>query len=178
MGRKSKAEQFGLKEIIAEKWDGGKNTIVFVTEEVNTWLVDNGYKVMISREGIRRTIKTHEEGVADTKKSIETAKAMAELLKDYPATEASEAMLMQIASLITQDLRNIDSINFIDPADMVHAAAKIATSQLKLSHYRTRAIAELEKAKNKIKKELQDAIQNDPRLLERLIKIVDTAKVA
>ncbi|MGF7110483.1 virulence-associated protein VagC, partial [Treponema pedis] len=92
MGVKSKAEQNGLVELIIDKWDGGKNTIVYVTEEVNKKIKELGLKVTISREGIRRVIKSHKEEIEDTQKAIDAAKAMAEVLKDYPGTEMSEAV--------------------------------------------------------------------------------------
>jgi hypothetical protein len=178
MGRKGKIEEAGLVELVAEKWDGGKKTIVYVTDEVNSWLEANGFKLTVSREAIRRVIKDHEEQVAETRKAVDAAKAMAEVLKDYPATEASEAVLMQMSHLIAKDLQTIDSLEFTDPIDLATAATKIADSQMKLSNYRTKAIAALDKAKSKIKQELQRAIQADPELLERLYKIVDEAKVA
>ncbi len=177
MGQKSKADQLGLKEIIAEKWDGGKKTIVFVTDEVNDYLQKNGYKVTISREGIRRAIRAYEDEVADVRKGIDIAKAMAEVFKDHPGTEASEAMLMQLSHLVTKELRSIESINFEDPSDMIHAAAKLAESQMKLSNYRTKAVTAFKKAQDKLKEELQKAIQSDPELLERLCMIVDSIEV-
>jgi Fe2+ or Zn2+ uptake regulation protein len=177
MGRKGKVEELGLQDLIAEKWDGGKKTIVWVTAETNQWLQENGYKVTISREGIRRAIKTHEEQIDDARRSMEAAKTMAEVLKDYPATEASEAMLMKLGSLISTDLRTIDSINFEDPVDMIQAASKLAETQMKLSNYRTKAIDALEKAKRRIKEELQKSIQSDPELLDRLCSIVDSVEV-
>ena len=42
MGRKAKATENGLVELIVDKWDGGKNTIVYVTEEVNKILEEKG----------------------------------------------------------------------------------------------------------------------------------------
>jgi hypothetical protein len=178
MGQKSKAAQYGLKEIIAEKYDGGKKTIVWVTEEVNNWLLQNGYKITVSREAIRRTIRSYEDEIADVRKGVEISKAMAEVFKDHHGTEQSEAMLMYLSQLITKELRNIESINFDDPAEMISATAKLTMAQAKLSQYRTQAIKALDKAKEKIKAELQSAITRDPDLLERLCKIVDDVKVA
>ncbi|QEJ96626.1 phage protein Gp27 family protein [Treponema phagedenis] len=177
MGAKSKAEEHGLVELIIEKWEGGKNTIVYVTEEVNKKIQELGLKVTLSREGIRRVIKSHKEEIEDAKKAIESAKAMAEVLKDYPGTEASEAVLMQMTSLISKDLRTIDSLEFEDPKELLLTTARIAEAQLKLSNYRTKAIKALEKAKSEIKKELQNAIKNDPELLQKLCAIVDKAEV-
>jgi hypothetical protein len=178
MGQKSKADQYGLKEIIAEKWDGGKKTIIFVTEETNKWLKQNGYKITVSREAIRRAVRSYEDEIADVRKGVEISKDMAEVFKDHPGTEQSEAMLMYLSQLITKELRNIESINFEDPAEMIHATAKLTMAQAKLSQYRTQAVKALDKAKKKIKAELQSAIRHDPELLERLCKIVDNAKVA
>jgi hypothetical protein len=178
MGAKSKAEEYGLKELIAEKWDGGKKTIVFVTAEVNDWLKQNGLKITVSREAVRHAIRNYEDEIADVRKGVEAARAMAEVFKDHPGTEISEAMLMHLAQLVTKDLRNIESFNFEDPAEIILSATKLATAQAKLSQYRTQAIKALDKAKGKIKAELQQAIQHDSELLGRLCKIVDDVKVA
>jgi hypothetical protein len=148
-----------------------------VTAKVNEWLQQNGYKLAVSREAIRRVVRDHESQIAETRKAIDTAKAMAEVLKDYPATEASEAVLMQISNLVAKDISSIDALQFDDPSDLVFAYAKIADTQLKLSNYRTKAVNALEKAKKKIKDELKKAIQSDAELLERLYKIVDEVKV-
>jgi hypothetical protein len=177
MGQKSKADQYGLKEIIAEKWDGGKKTIVYVTEEVNQWLHQNGYKITVSREAVRHAIRNYEDEIADVRRGVEISKAMAEVFKDHPGTEQSEAMLMYLSQLITKELRNIESINFEDPAEMIHATAKLTLAQAKLSQYRTQAVKALDRAKEKIKAELQLAIQHDPELLGRLCAIVDETKV-
>jgi len=177
MGQKSKADQFGLKELIAEKWDGGKKTIVYVTEEVNEYLKQNGFRLTVSREAIRRAVRSYEDEIADVRKGVEISKAMAEVLKDHPGTEQSEAMLMYMSGLITKDLRNIESINIEDPVELIHASAKLATAHAKLAQFRSQAVKALDKAKSQLKAELQKAIQHDSELLERLCKIVDEAKV-
>jgi len=178
MGQKSKADQYGLKELIAEKWDGGKKTIVYVTEEVNDWLKENGYKITVSREAIRRAVRSYEDQIADVRKSIEASKAIAEVFKDHPGTEQAEAMLVYIQQLINNDLQNIQSLSFETPGDLVHSLTEVAKAQVKLSQYRTQAVKALDKAKKEIKAELQNAITHDPDLLDRLYKILDNAKVA
>jgi hypothetical protein len=177
MGAKSKAEEYGLKELIAEKWDGGKKTIVYVTEEVNDWLRENGYKITVSREAVRRAVRSYEDEIADVRKGVEAAKALAEVFKDHPGTEVSEAALMHLSQLIFKDLRSVESINIEDPRDLIHGAAELATAQAKLSQYRTQAVKALDKAKDKIRAELRAAVRHDPELLERLCKIVDDVKV-
>ena len=178
MGQKSKAAQYGLKELIAEKWDGGKNTVVYVTEELNKWLTANGYKITISREAVRHAIRNYEDEIADVRKGVEISKAMAEVFKDHPGTEQSEAMLMYMAQLINKDLRTIESFNFENPVDLIHSLTEVTKAQTKLSQYRAQAVKSLDKAKKEIKTELQKTIMHDPDLLERLCKIVDSAKVA
>ncbi|WP_252723024.1 hypothetical protein [Treponema phagedenis] len=84
---------------------------------------------------------------------------------------------MQMTSLISKDLRTIDSLEFEDPKELLLTTARIAEAQLKLSNYRTKAAKALEKAKGEIKKELQNAIKNDPELLQKLCAIVDKAEV-
>ena len=177
MGQKSKANQFGLKEIIAKHWDGGKNTIVFVTEKVNEQLKRDGLTITISREAIRRSIRSYEDEITDIRKSVEMSKAIAEVFKDHPGTEQSEAMLIYLQQLISKEIRTYESINFEDPAEMIIATTKLTNAQAKLSQYRTNAVKALDKAKSQLKDELQKAIQYDSELLERLCKIVDDAKV-
>ena len=177
MGQKSKADQFGLKEIIAKHWDGGKKTIVFVTDKVNEQLKQDGLTITVSREAIRRAVRSYEDEIADVRKSVEISKQMAEVLKDHPGTEQSEAILMTISGLIAKDLRSIESINIDDPVELVQASAKIATAHAKLAQFRSQAVKALDKAKAQLKDELQKVIQHDPELLERLCKIVDDAKV-
>lgn len=177
MGNKGKAEANGLVELIVEKWDGGKNTIVYVTEEVNRALEERGMKVTFSRESIRRVIKSHEEEIQDTKKAIEAAKAMAEVLQDHPGTEIAESMVMHLSTLIAKDIRTVDSLEFENPVEMCQSATRLAETQIKLSQYRTQAVKALDKAKKQLKAELQKEIQNDPELLQRLCDIVDKAEV-
>ncbi|MCL2762203.1 MAG: DUF3486 family protein [Treponema sp.] len=177
MGQKSKADQYGLKEIIAKKWDGGKKTIVYVTEEVNEYLKKNGYQITVSREAIRRAVRSYEDQVADVRKNMETAKAIAEVFKDHPGTEISEAMLQYIAQLLNKEVQSIESLSFEDPTELVLSAAKLTQAQARLAQFRTQAVKALDRAKAQLKAELQKAIQHDPELLERLCKIVDDAKV-
>jgi len=177
MGRKSKADEHGLKEIIAKHWDGGKKTIVFVTEKVNEQLKRDGLKITVSREAIRRVIRSQEDEIADIRKSVEMSKAIAEVFKDHPGTEQAEAMLIYLQELLSKEIRTYQSINFEDPAEMIIATTKLTTAQAKLSQYRTNAVKALDKAKSQLKAELQKAIQHDSELLERLCKIVDEAKV-
>lgn len=177
MGRKSKAQQNGLVELIVGHWEGGRNTIVYVTEEVNRRLQEMGMHVTFSRESIRRVIKTHQEEVEDARRAMESARAMAEVFKDNPGTEVSEAALMHLSSLIAKELRSIDSISFDSPAELCRAMAQIASSQERLSSYRTKAVRSLDKAKAQIKAELQKEIQSDPELLSRLLAILDRVEV-
>ncbi len=142
------------------------------------WLQENGYKITISREAIRRAVRSYEDEIADARRAIEVSKEIALIFKDHSGTEQSEAMLMYISQLITKDIRTIESISFEDPAEMINSVAKLTTAQAKLSQYRTQAMKALDKAKDKIKAELQSTITRDPELLERLCIIVDEVKVA
>ncbi|MCR4579441.1 MAG: DUF3486 family protein [Treponema sp.] len=177
MGRKAKATENGLVELIVDKWDGGKNTIVYVTEEVNKILEEKGLHVTFSRESIRRVIKSHEEEIAGTKKGVEAAKAMAEVFADNPGTEVAEAMTMHLSTLIAKDLRTVDSLEFDDPEKLVSSASRIAETQLKLSQARMKAVKALDKAKQQLKDELSKEIQSDPELLSKLCLIIDKTEI-
>lgn len=177
MGAKSKAEQYDLVEVIIDKWEGGKKTIVYVTEEVQKEIERLGLKVTISREGIRRAIKAHKEKMEDLQKALEMSKEMATILQDNPGTEIAEGVLMQMFVLLQKEMRNIDGIEFENPEKLFKAAASIAGAQERLSSNRIKAIKAFNKAKNEIKKELQNAIQGDAELLEKLCNIVDKVEI-
>jgi len=177
MGQKGKPEQYGLTEFIVDKWEGGKKTIVYVTDAVAKEIEKRGLNIQISREAIRRVVKTHEEEIQDAKRSMEIAKNMAEIFQNNKGTEITEAALMQLSSLVARDIRQVDSLEFDNPESMINSAAKLADAQLKLSSYRTKAVSELEKAKDALKEELRKAVQSDPELLNKLITIVDKANL-
>lgn len=177
MGRKSKAMENDLVELIVDKWEGGKNTIVYVTEDVNRILQEKGLKITFSREAIRRVIRSHEDEVAATKKAIEEARVIADILKDNSGTEISEAALLYVQSLLTKEIRSIESLEFSDPTELCSTLSQVATTQLKLSTARTKAVKALDKAKEELKAELKKEIQTDPELLERLFAIIDNTNM-
>ena len=177
MGAKSKAQENGLVELIIDKWEGGKNTIVYVTEEVNKKLQELGLTVVFSRESIRRVIKNHKEEADDYKKGIEAAKTIGNILKDNPGTEIAEGALLQIGLLINKELKNIDSLQFETAETLCNSAAKVLTAQTKGASFRVKYNKALDKAKAEIKKELQAAIKNDNELLTRLYSIIDKIEV-
>lgn len=178
MGAKSKAEENGLVELIVDKWEGGKKTVVWVTQEVNREIQARGLHVTFSRESIRRVIRTHQQEIEDTKKALEAAKAIAALLQDDPGTEIMESTVMHLAMLISKDIRSIDSLEFDTPEALCQSASRLAETQLKLSAYRTKAVKALDKAKSQLKSQLQKEITGDPELLSRLSAIIDKAEVA
>jgi len=178
MGAKSKAAENGLVELIVDKWEGGKNTIVYVTQEVNREIQARGLHVTFSRESIRRVIKSHEEEIAVTKRATEAAKAMASVLQDKPGTEFAEGILLKISTLIAEDLRSIESLEFETPEALCQSVSRLAETQLKLSAYRTKAVKALDKAKEQLKAQLQKEITGDPELFSRLSAIIDKAEVA
>ena len=99
MGRKSKATENDLVELIIDKWEGGKNTIVYVTEDVNRILQEKGLKVSFSRESIRRVIKTHEEEIADAKKAIGILGGKIIDKKTFTLSDGGERTLIMIKKI-------------------------------------------------------------------------------
>lgn len=173
MGAKSKAESLGLTEYIIDKWEGGKNTILYVTEETNKKLQELGLHITISREGIRRAIKSHQEELAEYKKALDMAKAMADILKDNPGTEMAEGILLQLTMLLQKEIRSISDIEFEKPEDLYRAATSIANAHEKLSSYRTKNVNAFEKAKKEIKAQIAREVQNDDELMARITEIID-----
>ncbi|MDR0501860.1 MAG: DUF3486 family protein [Treponema sp.] len=177
MGQKSKADRYGLKEIIIKNYAYGKNTVAFVTEQLNEELKQKGLILTVSREAVRRVVRSHEEQVSEIRKNIEASKAIAEIFRDHPGTEMAEGTIALLAGMIGESARNTEVAPDASMSDLINDLTKLHNLQLKFSQYRTKATDALNKAKEKIKAELQQSIQNDPELIERLCKIVDEAKV-
>ena len=78
---------------------------------------------------------------------------------------------------MSKELRTIESLEFSDPSELCSTLSQVATTQLKLSTVRTKAVKALDKAKEELKAELKKEIQSDPELLERLFAIVDKVEV-
>ena len=78
---------------------------------------------------------------------------------------------------IGKEIRQIDGVSFDDPSKLVAAITRLAEVQQKLSNTRIKAVADLDKAKEKIKDELRAAITADPELLQRLIDIIDKVQI-
>ena len=78
---------------------------------------------------------------------------------------------------MTKEIRSIESLEFSDPTELCSTLSQVATTQLKLSTARTKAVKALDKAKEELKAELKKEIQTDPELLERLFAIIDNTNM-
>ena len=84
MGRRSKADLLGLVERIIEMYENDK----MIIQDIEAALRDDGYD--ISREAIRRSLKTSKNVAAQYKKAATEAKVLIDTVRDNPNTDVVE----------------------------------------------------------------------------------------
>ena len=109
-------------------------------------LIEEGLPNGVKHTFERIPAHIYEDEVAATKKAIEEARVIADILKDNPGTEISEAALLYVQSLLSKEIRTIESLEFSDPTELCSTLSQVATTQLKLSTVRTKAVKALDKA--------------------------------
>lgn len=170
MGRKSKAELLGLIERITRLAKKGNTN-----KQIETILRAEG--VDISREAIRRTVKTAAEAAKEYNMAYEEAKAITETIKNNPGTEVMEAINAVIATKFLAEIKNIDGIELKSVGDISKLVTAVATSQTKLAAERLKYNKGYETAKAdfiaELNKELKD---KHPDVLATILEIVKNMK--
>lgn len=170
MGRKSKAELLGLIERITKLSKKG-NTC----KQIEAILRADG--VDISREAIRRTVKSAAEAAKEYNMAYEEAKAITETIKNNPGTDVIEAINAVIATKFLSEIKNIDGIELKSVNDIAKLVSAVANSQTKLAAERLKYNKGYESAKsdfiNELNKELKDRY---PDVLEQILEIVKNMK--
>ena len=165
MGRVSKVELYGLLERVVEMHDRHKTI-----KEIEAALKDEGYD--ISRESIRRSIKTSTEAAGEYRKAYEESRAIVEAVKNNPNTDVYETITSLLAGKILDQVKGIEEINFDDPVKMTDAISRLANSQVKIARFRL----EFQKGYETAKKEFMDALNAEladhPDLLNQITAVV------
>ena len=174
MPRKSSIEKLGVLPQVIDIWCGGKKTIAEVTDTINAQLKEAGIAATLSNSAIARVISEQKTKLETLRTQVTTSKIMHEVFADTPATETTEAMMLQLLDKLNVQLQLLDFDDIVDPLQLLTITDKIANTQLKLA---TQAINVLEKAKAELSEKLKEEIKNDPALLRRLLKIIEKAQI-
>lgn len=166
MGRRSKADIFDLTERILRLHSEEKLTI----EQIAERLQNDGYA--ISREAVRRSLKSSKEIAADIRKCNEEARVIMDTVRDNPDTDLIEAVMARLSSMLYTEMSAVDSLEFDNPKDLVDAMAKISNAKVKASKLRLDYTRGADAAKKAVIESLKKELKEHPDLLERLTLIV------
>lgn len=166
MGRRSKADLLDIVDRILELYNRDKLTI----EEIAEKLQGEGFD--ISREAVRRSLKSSKELATDLQKTIDEAKVMIDTVRANPNTDIAEAVVTRFAGLLLRESQNIDALEFEDPGKAVLAAGRLAVAQTKLASVRMKYQDGFEAAKKAVIASLKVELAADPDLSARLAAIV------
>lgn len=168
MGRRSKADLYDLVDRILELYTKDKLNI----REIEARLQGEGYE--ISREAIRRSLKSSREIAADLQATIAEARVMIDTVRANPNTDVAEAVVTRLGGLLLRESQNIDALEFEDPGQAVLAAGRLANAQARLASVRMKYQDGFEAAKRAVINALKAELSADPDLATRLAGVVMT----
>lgn len=166
MGRRSKADLYDLVDRILELYSRDKLNI----REIEAKLQAEGFE--ISREAIRRSLKTSKEIAADLQNTINEARVMIDTVRANPNTDVAEAVVTRLGGLLLRETQNIDALEFADPGQAVLAAGRLANAQARLSAVRMKYQDGFEAAKRAVIGSLKIELSSDPELAAKLASVV------
>jgi len=166
MGRRSKADLFDLVDRILRLHSVEKLTIQEITDQLKNEGID------ISREAVRRSLKTSRELAANMRRSLDEARVMMDEVRNNPNTDIAEALVTHIGGMLLRESQELDELTFEDSGELVLAASRIAQSQVKIGGMRLKYRSGFEDAKKEILSDLKADLAGDPELYERLAEKV------
>ncbi len=167
MGRRSKVDLLGLVERILELYNKEGKTI----QEIEETLRSEGYD--ISRESIRRKLKSTKDIAELYKKSMEEAKVLIDAVRENPNTDVIEVTTSLLAHNLMNFSKEIDSIDFDDPLKFIEAVRKLSDAQVKVAKLRLDYQKGFEAAKKEIIDALSRELNKMPDIREKLIVMID-----
>lgn len=170
MGRVSKVELFDLLERVI-KLHGEHKSI----KEIEAMLRGEGYG--ISRESIRRALKSSAQAASEYRKAYEESRALVEAVRSNPNTDVYETITSLLAGKILESVKGIEEINFEDPVGMALAVNKLADSQVKIARLRLEFQKGVESTKKAFLQALNSELEKYPELLARLTAVAATLEV-
>lgn len=166
MGRRSKADLYDLVDRILELYTRDKLNI----REIEAKLQAEGFE--ISREAIRRSLKSSREIAADLQNTIAEARVMIDTVRANPNTDVAEAVVTRLGGLLLRESQNIDALEFATPGETVLAAGRLANAQAKLASVRMKYQDGFEAAKRAVIDALKVELSSDPDLAQRLAAVI------
>ena len=166
MGRRSKADLYDVVDLILELYTRDKLNIREIASRLHSEGID------ISREAVRRSLKTSKEIASDLTKTIEEARVMIDVVRSNPNTDVAEAVVTRLGGLLFRETQAIDSMEFDNPGEAILAAGRLANAQAKLAGVRMKYQTGFEAAKRAVIDALKVELAADPELSTRLAQVI------
>jgi len=170
MSRRSKVELYGLVERVVELYESGKTL-----QEIEAILRAEGYD--ISRESIRRKLKSIKEVAEVYKRSLEEAKVLLETVQNNPNTDVIEVTNSLLAHKLFEFAKSVEELTFEDPSAFVKAVRQLAEAQVKVAKMRLDFQKGFEAAKKEIMKEISRELEKEKDLRDRLLALIEKIEV-
>ncbi|SMO77179.1 Protein of unknown function [Balnearium lithotrophicum] len=130
MPRRKKAVLQDVITRIVYLYENEKKTF----KEIEAILRAEGYD--ISKSSIHRAYKSYAQAAEDYKKIYEETKALIDTLRENPATDVIETMGTMLANHMFKFVKDIQSMEFEDPTELVSALQKLAKTMADLQKIR------------------------------------------
>ena len=170
MSRRSKVDLYGLLDRIIRLYEDEKKTIA----DIEAILRAEGYD--ISRESIRRKLKSSKEIAEVYRKSIEEAQILIDAVRNNPNTDVIEVTLSLLAHKLFEFTKTVEELDFQDADEFIKAVQRLADAQVKVARLRLDYQKGFEAAKKEILRMLSLELSKDHELLKKLTDIINRVK--
>jgi len=171
MSRRSKVDLYGLLDRVIYLYEQEKKSIA----EIEQILRAEGYD--ISRESIRRKIKSSREIAEVYRKSLEEAKVLIDAVRSNPNTDVIEVTSSLLAHKLFEFSKTIEELDFQNAEEFIRAVQRLADAQVKVARLRLDYQKGFEAAKKEIIQALSLELAKEPELLRKLKEIINNVKV-
>lgn len=167
MAPRSKAELLDIVERVCVMHSEKMMTFVDIETELRNEGID------ISRESIRRTVKSNKMIARELMKTREETTALINTIRDNPATDTNEATLDYLIGKAFQYTKTIESVEFSDLPELAKFIKDMTRAKTQIVRMRMDYQALFAKVKEGVLKDLQRALEGNPDLYNQLFTIVN-----
>ncbi len=167
MAPRSKAELHDLVSRIVSMYEDDKMTLVEIEQELRDEGID------ISRESIRRTVKSNKQIARELMKTREETTLLINAIRDNPATDTNEATLDYLIGKAFEYTKTIESVEFADLPELAKFVRDMTRAKTQIVKMRMDYQALFERVKEELLKDLQRALEGNPELYSQLFAIVN-----
>lgn len=166
MSKKSKAKLLGLVERIVRMYNDDHDTC----ESIEQKLRAEGYD--ISREAIRRTVKTNKDIAGELLKTREETVALIDAIRDNPGSDANEATLDFLIAKTFEFTKSIEELDFKDLPELASFVTKMTRSKTQLIKVRMDYKTLFYKVRADVLAKIQAELKSKPELRSGLEEVV------